>query len=40
MLRYHADYHTASDVPARLNVEGLRRVVDFAEFVVRRIADR
>lgn len=37
---YHADYHTASDVPARVNVEGLRRVVDFAEFVVRRIADR
>ncbi len=36
----HADYHTAADVPARVNVEGLRRVVDFAEFVVRRIADR
>ena len=37
---YHADYHTARDVPGRVNVDGLRRVVDLAEFVVRRIADR
>ena len=36
----HADYHKASDVPNRLNIEGLDRVVDLAEFVVRRIADR
>jgi hypothetical protein len=37
---YHPDYHTARDVPARINVEGLWRIVDFAEFVVRHIADR
>src|SRR5262249_46136525 len=36
---YHADYHTASDVPGRLNIAGLGRVVDVAEVVVRRIAD-
>jgi Zn-dependent M28 family amino/carboxypeptidase len=36
----HADYHKATDVPNRLNMEGLSRVVDLAEFVVRRIADR
>ena len=36
---YHADYHTASDVPVHLNVRGLDRVVDLAEVVVRRIAD-
>jgi len=37
---YHADYHTARDVPDRLDIGGLLRVVDFAEFVVRRLADR
>jgi Zn-dependent M28 family amino/carboxypeptidase len=37
---YHEDYHTAADVPARINVEGLGRVVDLAELAVRRIADR
>jgi len=36
----HADYHKASDVPTRLNITGLRRVVDLAESVVRRMADR
>lgn len=36
----HFDYHKASDVADRLNIEGLSRVVDLAEFVVRRIADR
>lgn len=35
---YHADYHRASDTPARLNIDGLRRIVDFAELVVRAIA--
>jgi len=37
---YHADYHRASDIPSRINIAGLARVVDVAEMVVRRIADR
>lgn len=37
---FHADYHTAADIPARINIEGLTRIVDLAEIVVRRIADR
>ncbi len=37
---YHPDYHTAWDVPRRINIDGLARVVDFAEIVVRQIADR
>jgi hypothetical protein len=36
----HDDYHTAADIPTRLNIEGLARVADLAELVVRRIADR
>jgi hypothetical protein len=36
----HADYHTARDVADRLDIEGLHRVIDVAERIVRRIADR
>lgn len=36
----HDDYHTAADIPARINVSGLSRVADFAESVVRTIANR
>jgi hypothetical protein len=36
----HGDYHTASDIAGRINAVGLARVVDFAEVVVRSIADR
>jgi Zn-dependent M28 family amino/carboxypeptidase len=36
----HDDYHTAADIPTRLNIEGLARVADLAELVVRRIANR
>lgn len=36
----HDDYHTARDVAGRLNIDGLRRVVDFTELVARGIADR
>lgn len=35
----HDDYHRASDVPARINVEGLARVVDLVERLVRRMAN-
>ncbi len=37
---YHVDYHTASDIAARINLVGMERVVDVAEFIVRRTADR
>jgi hypothetical protein len=37
---YHGDYHTALDTPVRINLVGLERVVDFAELIVRRMADR
>jgi len=37
---YHSDYHTAADIAAHLNLVGLERVVDVAEAIVRRIADR
>ena len=37
---YHADYHTASDTPTGVDVDGLRRIVDFTEIVARRLADR
>ncbi|HEY9225369.1 MAG TPA: M20/M25/M40 family metallo-hydrolase [Gemmatimonadaceae bacterium] len=37
---YHIDYHTASDIAARINLAGVDRVVDVAEFIVRRMADR
>ena len=36
----HDDYHTAADDADRINVEGLVRVADYAERVVRAIADR
>lgn len=36
----HDDYHTARDTPARLDMEGIARIVDLAEVVVRRLADR
>jgi Zn-dependent M28 family amino/carboxypeptidase len=37
---YHSDYHKASDIAARVNLEGMERVVDVAEFIIRRTADR
>lgn len=36
----HEDYHKASDVPARINVDGLTRIVDLVERVARTLADR
>jgi hypothetical protein len=36
----HGDYHTRADIAARINAVGLAHVVDFAEQVVRSIADR
>lgn len=36
----HDDYHSAADVADRLNIDGLVRVVDYAERVVRALADR
>jgi len=35
----HEDYHTASDVATRINIEGLARVVDLVEHIARRMAD-
>lgn len=37
---YHIDYHKASDIAARINLVGMERVVDVAEFIIRRTADR
>ncbi len=37
---FHADYHTANDVAARLDFPGLARVVDVAEAITRAAADR
>ena len=37
---YHIDYHKASDIAARINLVGIERVVDVAEFIIRRMADR
>jgi hypothetical protein len=37
---FHADYHRASDVAARLDLSGLSRIVDVAEAIVRSAADR
>jgi Zn-dependent M28 family amino/carboxypeptidase len=37
---YHADYHTASDIAARINLVGMERVIDVAELIVRGTADR
>ena len=37
---YHNDYHKASDTARRINLAGVERVVDIAEFIIRRTADR
>ena len=37
---YHTDYHKASDIAGRINLAGVERVVDVAEFIIRRTADR
>lgn len=37
---YHVDYHTAADIAARINLDGIERVVEVAERIVRRMADR
>jgi hypothetical protein len=37
---FHSDYHRGSDIAARVNVPGIRRVVDVAESIVRAAADR
>jgi hypothetical protein len=36
----HDDYHTANDVVERLNIDGIVRVADYTERVVRALADR
>jgi hypothetical protein len=36
---FHDDYHRATDVPARVNYPGIRRVADVAERIVRAVAD-
>ena len=36
---YHADYHRAGDIAARINFEGLEKVVDLTERTLRAIAD-
>ncbi len=36
---YHADYHRAGDVVARINFTGLETIVDLSERVIRAIAD-
>jgi len=36
---YHADYHRAGDVVARINFPGLETIVDLSERVIRAIAD-
>lgn len=36
----HDDYHTANDLPDRLNIDGVVRIADYAERVVRALADR
>jgi len=37
---FHSDYHRGTDIAARVNVPGIRRVVDVAESIVRAAADR
>jgi hypothetical protein len=37
---FHPDYHTARDVPERINLKGLLRVADLAEALLRAEADR
>jgi Zn-dependent M28 family amino/carboxypeptidase len=36
---FHADYHRAGDVVARINFQGLETIVDLSERVIRAIAD-
>jgi acetylornithine deacetylase/succinyl-diaminopimelate desuccinylase-like protein len=36
----HRDYHKASDIAARVDLAGMERVVDVAELIARRMADR
>lgn len=36
----HDDYHSAADVADRLNIDGLVRIADYTERVVRALADR
>ena len=36
----HEDYHSAEDIPSKINASGEARVVDVAERVIRAIADR
>jgi hypothetical protein len=36
----HDDYHTANDIAPRLNIDGMVRVADYTERVVRALADR
>lgn len=36
----HEDYHTAWDIPERINYDGLVRVADYTERLVRALADR
>jgi Zn-dependent M28 family amino/carboxypeptidase len=37
---FHADYHRVTDVPSRIDVSGLTRIVDVAEGIVRAAARR
>ena len=37
---YHVDYHTVSDIASHINLLGMERVIDAAELILRRIADR
>ena len=37
---FHPDYHTASDIPSRVNYAGLMRIVDVAKGIARAEADR
>jgi Zn-dependent M28 family amino/carboxypeptidase len=36
----HRDYHKASDIATRVDLTGMERVVDVAELIARRMADR
>jgi len=35
----HADYHRTGDVPEKINFEGMKRIIDLAEEVIRHIGD-
>ena len=37
---FHGDYHRVTDLPARIDVAGLTRIVDVAEGIVRAAATR